>query len=259
MREKTAFRRVSGGFAALLSVIFLAPFCYVLLSSFWSQGKVSFLPYYDVFWGQSQYMLRFWRSLGISLCVGLGQLLVSVLAGFGFAKCRFPGRNAIFFGLMILMVLPVQVTLVPNYIMLGQLGLLDSYPALILPLIFAPLGAFILRQSFASIPDSIIDAAMLDGCGIPRTLLWIAMPMNVSGLVCAFLLSFLDAWNMVEQPIAYLRNFERYPLSVALAYVPPTNMAIHLVCCILVVLPCLFLFAFFNQELVEGITLAEVK
>ena len=122
-----------------------------------------------------------------------------------------------------------------------------------------PLGAFILRQSFASIPDSIIDAAMLDGCGIPRTLLWIAMPMNVSGLVCAFLLSFLDAWNMVEQPIAYLRNFERYPLSVALAYVPPTSMAIHLVCCILVVLPCLFLFAFFNRELVEGITLAEVK
>lgn len=259
MTESRVFRRVSGAFAALLSIVFLAPFCYVLLSSFWNGGGVSFMPYYDVFWGQSQYMLRFWRSLGVCLCVGLGQLFVSVLAGFGFAKCRFPGQGAIFFGLMILMVLPVQVTLVPNYIMLGQLGLLDSYPALILPLIFVPLGAFILRQSFASIPDSILDAAMLDGCGIPKILLRIAMPMNVSGLVCAFLLSFLDAWNMVEQPIAYLRSFERYPLSVALAYVPPTNMAVHLVCCILVVLPCLFLFAFFNRELVEGITLAEVK
>ena len=259
MTESRVSRGVGSVFAALLSVAFLAPFCYVLLSSFWTENGVNFMHYYDVFWAQSQYMLRFWRSLGVCLCVGLGQLFVSVLAGFGFAKCRFPGRNAIFFGLMILMVLPVQVTLVPNYIMMGQLGLLDSYLALILPLIFAPLGAFILRQSFASIPDSIIDAAMLDGCGILTIIMQIAMPMNISGLVCAFLLSFLDAWNMVEQPIAYLRDFNNYPLSVALAYVPPTNIAIHLVCCILVVLPCFLLFAFFNQELVEGITLAEVK
>lgn len=250
---------VSKGFAALLSVLFLTPFCYVLLTSFWTGTGVSFMPYYDVFWGQSQYMLSFWRSMGVCLCVGLGQLFVSVLAGFGFSKCRFRGKDVIFFGLMILMVLPVQVTLVPNYMMLGQLGLLDSYAALILPLIFVPLGTFILRQSFNSIPDSIIDAAQLDGCGVPNILVRVAMPMNVNGLVCAFILSFLDAWNMVEQPIAYLQDVKRYPISVALAYVPPTNVEIHLVCCVLVALPSIFLFTFFNREMVEGIVLAEVK
>ena len=150
------------------------------------------------------------------------------------------------------MVLPVQVTLVPNYIMLNQLGLLDTYAALILPLIFVPLGTFILRQSFLSIPDSVMDAAMLDGCGTLKILWRVAIPMNLSGMVCAFLLSFLDAWNMVEQPIAYLREANRYPISVALVYVTPSDTAIQLACCVLVALPCLFLFTFFNRELVEG-------
>lgn len=259
MTRKKAARRLGTAFAALLVVISLAPFCYVLLRSFLTSQGVSFLSYYDVFWGQSQYLLRFWKSLGIVLAVGFGQLAVSVLAGYGFAKFRFPGRNVLFFILMILMVVPVQVTLVPNYIMLGRLNLLDTYSALILPLIFAPLGAFILRQSFLSVPDSITDAAMLDGCGSLKTLLYVMIPMNWSGMVCVFLLSFLDAWNMVEQPIAYLKDIHRYPISVALAYVPPTDTAIYLVCCLLAILPGLFFFTFFNRELVEGITLAEVK
>lgn len=257
--RKKLFAGVASLFALLLVLLSVAPFCYVLFRSFWTGQGVSFQSYYDVFWGQSQYLLRFWKSLGIGFAVGLGQLVVSVLAGYGFAKFAFRGRNAIFFLLMILMVLPVQVTLVPNYIMLNQLNLLDTYSALILPLIFAPLGAFILRQSFLSVPDSILEAAMLDGCGSFQTLLRVAVPMNLSGMVCAFLLSFLDAWNMVEQPIAYLKDMHRYPISVALAYVPPVDATVQLVCCILVVLPCLFFFTFFNRELVEGITLAEIK
>ena len=77
--------------------------------------------------------------------------------------------------------------------------------------------------------------------------------------VCVTLLSFLDGWNMVEQPIAYLKDFMRYPISVALAYVPPADPTLQLVCCVLVVLPPLFLFTYFNRELVEGIVLAEMK
>ena len=257
--KHAVFQVVSALFAILLAIASLGPFCYVLLRSFASWEGVSFQPYYQVFWGQSQYLVRFWKSLGMSCCVGAGQLVISALAGFGFARYRFKGRNTVFFLLTILMVLPVQVTLVPNYIMLNQLGLLDTYAALILPLIFVPLGTFILRQSFLSIPDSVMDAAMLDGCGALKILCRVAIPMNLSGMVCAFLLSFLDAWNMVEQPIAYLREANRYPISVALVYVTPSDTAIQLACCVLVALPCLFLFTFFNRELVEGITLAEVK
>ena len=107
--------------------------------------------------------------------------------------------------------------------------------------------------------NDIIDAAKLDGCGLFGLLTKIILPMNTSGLVCVTLLSFLDGWNMVEQPIAYIKDFARYPISVALAYVPPTDPTLQLVCCILVVLPPLFLFTYFNRELVEGIVLAEVK
>ena len=128
-------------FAILLAVISIAPFCYVLILSFLpAGGGITFDYYYDVFLGSPQYLLRFWKSMGICLCFVAGQLVVSVLAGYGFAKCEFKGRDAILFVLMILMVLPLQVTLAPNYIMLDKLGLLDTYSALILPSIFVPLG-----------------------------------------------------------------------------------------------------------------------
>lgn len=258
-KKQRTIQIVGGSFAFLIVLTVLAPFCYVLFCSFLRPEGITFHSYYNVFLGQSQYLLRFWQSLLMCVCIAGGQLFVSVLAGYGFAKCQFKGRDTLFYVLMILMILPVQVTLVPNYLMLDKLKLLNSYAALILPAIFAPLGTFILRQSFRSISDSVIDAAKLDGCGIPKLLTRIAVPMNLSGLVCVLLLSFLDAWNMVEQPIAYLKEFERYPISVALAYVPPADNAIQLVCCVLVILPPLFLFACFNRELVEGITLAEVK
>lgn len=257
MKKTSVF---SGVFALLLSFVSIAPFVYVLTLSFLpASGNLTFDYYYDVFLGSPQYLLRFWKSMGICLAIVAGQLLVSVLAGYGFAKCDFPGKNGLLFVLMILMVLPLQVTLAPNYIMLDKLGLLDTYSALIFPSIFIPLGTFILTQSFKSVSEDIIDAAKLDGCGLFRLLTKIVLPMNTSGLVCVTLLSFLDGWNMVEQPIAYIKDFVRYPISVALAYVPPTDPTLQLVCCILVVIPPLFLFTYFNRELVEGIVLAEVK
>lgn len=257
MKTKTS---VTGSiFAWIFTFISIAPFVYVLTLSFLTPNGVTFGYYYDVFLGTSQYLLRFWKSLLICLAIVAGQLVVSVLAGYGFAKCDFPGKNVLLFILMILMVLPLQVTLAPNYIMLDKLGLLDTYSALIFPSIFIPLGTFILTQSFKSVSEDIIDAAKLDGCGLFSLLIRIVLPMNTSGLVCVTLLSFLDGWNMVEQPIAYLKDFLRYPISVALAYVPPADPTLQLVCCILVVLPPLFLFTYFNRELVEGIVLAEVK
>lgn len=250
---------LSGVFVLLLVIICVLPFIYIFLRSFIVFEKVTLQAYYDVFLGSPKFLFRFWKSMGMSVCIAAGQLVVSVLAGYGFAKYKFKGRDILFFLLMVLMTLPVQVTLVPNFIMLNNLRLLDSYAALILPSIFVPLGTFILTQSFKSISESVIDAAMLDGCGVPRIITMVAVPMNKSGLVCVLLLSFLDAWNMVEQPVAYLKEFNQYPISVALAYTPPADPSIQMVCCILVVIPALFLFTLFNKELVEGIVLAEVK
>lgn len=242
----------------LVAAVSLLPFCFLFLRSFWD-GGVTLQPYYDVFLSTSRYLDSFWRSLGLTCTVAAGQLVVSVPAGFCFAKRSFPGKRILAFLLVALLVLPVQVTLVPNYLMLKNLGLLNTYAALILPALFAPLGTFLLGQSFRSIPNALLDAARLDGCGTIGLLWRIVMPMRKGTMACVAILAFLDAWNMVEQPLAYLRSFQEYPLSVGLAYAAPQGLAVQMVCCLLAALPPLFLFAFFSQDLVDGIVLGEVK
>lgn len=246
--------------AIFLSAFCILPFLYVLVKSFIDmEGAFTLEYYYKVFLAQSQYLLRFWKSLALSLCIALCQLLVSVLAGYSFAKCKFAGKNFLFFLLIIWMVLPLQVTLVPNYVMLDRFDLLNTYYALALPMIFVPLGAFIMTQSFKAVPNETIEAARLDGSGSLSVIFRIMLPMSKSGLVCTALLSFLDGWNMVEQPIVFLKELTQYPLAVALATVPPGDPNVQLVCCILAALPPLLLFALFNREMAEGIELGGGK
>lgn len=244
----------------ILTAVCVVPFVYILILSLRDlEGGFTLEYYYEVFFAQSQYLVRFWKSLAMSVCIAAGQVFVSVMAGYGFAKYKFPGKNVMFFALLILMIMPLQVTLVPNYIILDEMGLLDTYYALILPAIFVPLGTFIMTQSFKSVPNEVIEAAKLDGCNTMTVICKIVAPMNKSGLVCTMLLSFLDGWNLVEQPLVYLNEFADYPISVALASVQPEEPTVQLVCCLLVVLPPLFLFSYCNQELVEGIAMGGEK
>lgn len=245
--------------AAFLTLLCIVPYLYVLLTSFSGADGFTLRGYYEVFLSENQYLFRFWKSLALSLTIALAQVIVSTFAGYGFAKTRFPGKDGLFFVLMVLMILPLQVTLVPNYLMLKALGLLDTYYALALPAIFVPLGTFIMTRSFQSVPNEIIEAARLDGCGV-TTIVWrICAPMNKSGLVCTMLLSFLDGWNMVEQPMVYLEDVAQYPMAVSLATSPSGDAIVQLVCCILVALPPLALFANYKRELVEGIAIGGEK
>jgi len=258
MKKKTCWYG-AGILALLLVLICIFPFVFVLVGSSWREGTLSWQAYYDVFLASPQYLNRFWKSLGICSSIAIGQSVVSTLAGYGFAKCRFPGKNLIYFCLMLLMILPLQVTLVPNYIMLDKLQILGTNKALIFPGMFLPFGTFLMTQCFKSVSDEVIDQAKVDGCNLLETIVRIAVPMSRGALICVGLLSFLDAWNMVEQPIAYLKEFSQYPLSVALAYVSPEQPLRQFVCCLLVLLPPLALFSCFNKELVEGIVFGEEK
>ena len=120
MRKRPAY--FSSFAAVLLTALSVIPFLYVFAKSLLSaQNGFTLSYYYQVFLAQEQYLLRFWKSLGLCLCITAGQVVVSTLAGYGFAKYRFPGKNVLFFLLMVLMIMPLQVTLVPNYIMLDKL------------------------------------------------------------------------------------------------------------------------------------------
>ena len=258
MKEKRSLW--SAALSCFLCALCILPFLYVLMASFRiHQGEFTLRYYYGVFIAQSRYLIRFWKSVGLSTVIASGQVAVSALAAFAFAKYRFRGKYGLFFLLMILMILPMQVTLMPNYIILQEFGLLDTYAALALPAIIVPLGTFILTQSFRAIPGSVIEAARIDGCKLPVLLWKILIPMSRNALICVFLLSFLDAWNMVEQPMTYIKGFVDYPIAVALASVPPGDPTGLLTACVLVTLPPLGLFAFFNRELTEGIALGGEK
>lgn len=246
--------------AVVLTVLCVVPFLYLLVSSVLdAEGEFSLMAYYRAFLGQSVYLQRFWKSVGISLMIALGQTVIATLAGYGFARFRFPGRNALLFVLMVLMILPLQVTLMPNFMVLEALGILYTDASVVVPGIFVPLGAVIMTQSIRAVPLQLVEAARLDGCNVLQALSRVILPGCGSGLACTFLLAFLDGWNMVEQPITYLRQFEDYPISVALATLPPEDPTVLLVCCVLVCIPVLFLFSFFNRELGEGVAMGGEK
>ena len=251
-------RVFSAAATALLLLAILVPFFQVLQGALFPQGTgFSLEAVYKVFLATPEYLLVFWRTIALCALMVGGQVVLSVLAGLGFAKYDFPGKKLWFFLLLVVMVLPLQVTLVPNFRILGTVNLLDTQWALVLPALFAPLGTFLMTQSFRAVPDEILEAAQLDGAST-FTILWrILVPCGKNSLACVIVLTFLEAWNMVEQPMAYLKKPTQYPLSVSLATTGARDPAVQLACCLLALLPLLLLFLGLHKELVQGIALQE--
>lgn len=250
---------------SLLSVIALGPMLYTFLNSFSGGGSYGLLPgtwslqgWKEVFWSRPHYLAKFWNSLGLSAAIVLGQVLLSCLAGYGFSKFRFPGKEALFFLVILLMMMPYQVTLVSNYLMLDKMGLVGSRWALILPAMFSPFGVFLLRQVFDTCPSDILEAARLDGAGNLRILFGILVPRCRAGVISLGILSFIDAWNMVEQPIVFLKSEYDYPLSVFLTRMNGQNIGVLCTCGVLAALPVVLLFLYYDQELTEGVTLSQL-
>jgi len=215
--------------------------------------KISLSGYYAVFLERPDYLMKFWNSLTISVLIVAGQMLVSCMAGYAFAKFRFPFRNSLFFLYIVFMMLPFIVTLVPNEMVIRKLGLIDTTAALVLPGVFAPFGAFLMRQVIAGVSDAMIDAGRLDGASQIRVLFQIVLPQCKSGIASVALLTFIDSWNMVEQPLVFLKSSQKYPLSVFLNAVSYQRLDLAFVCGVLVIIPVLLLYFFFKEELVQGI------
>lgn len=215
--------------------------------------------YREVFLYTPSYLMKFWKSMLLSTVILAGQLVISCLGGYGFAKFNFKGKNVIFFFVIILMMMPLQVTLVPNYIVFERLGLIGSYASVILPGIFSTFGVFLLTQFFSSIPNSIIEAAKLDGANQIQILCRIIVPYAKSGVASLCILNFIDTWNMVEQPLIFLKDSTKYPLSVFLANVSRENLSISFVCGILAILPVFLLFLYLKDSLISGIENTNLK
>ena len=221
--------------------------------------RATLAQYAEVFWARPDYLVKFWNSMGLTLAIVAGQVVVSCLAGYGFAKFCFPLKNLVFFLFIVLMMMPFQVTLVPQYIMLDKLGLVGSYAAVILPGAVAPFGIFLLTQVFSSVPDNIIEAAKIDGANSVQVLFRIIFPYGKTGIAALFILSFIDNWNMVEQPLVFLSDFRKYPLSIFLTNINLYNLGIAFVCGLLAMLPVVIIFLYLKESLVYGIETSNLK
>lgn len=225
----------------------------------WIPDWVSFTQYNKVLIETPQYLHMFWNSVFLVVPIIAGQTAVASLAAFAFAKLRFPGRESLFMIYLITMLMPFQVTLVPNYIMSDRLGLLDSPASIILPGIFSAFGVFLLRQFMLQIPTAYIEAAKLDGAGYVRIFATLALPMVKPGIAALIVLLFADNWNMVEQPLIFLHDAELQPLSVFLSRIQQDSFGVSFAASVLYMTPMLLLFASAERYFIEGIQLSGIK
>ena len=165
-------------------------------------------------------------------------------------------RDSIFFFYVILMLMPYQVTLVPNYLVSDWLGVLDTRWAIILPGSFAPFSVFLLTKFMRRIPASLIEAAKLDGAGEWRIFWSICLPQCRSALYSIAILVFIDYWNMVEQPLILLPDASQQPLSVYLSQINAGEIGIAFAAAVIYMVPGLLMFLHGEAYLVEGITYA---
>ena len=215
---------------------------------------VSFQQYWTVLFNSPEYLLKFWNSVFLTVPIVVFQVALASLAAYGFSRYRGRVREMIFFGYIILMLMPYQVTLVPNYLVARWLGLLDTRWAIILPGIFAPFSVFLLTKNMRRIPKSYIEAAELDGAGEWQIFSRVCLPMCKGPLVSVSMLVFIDYWNMVEQPLIMFSAQEKYPLSVFLSEINSGEVGVAFAVAVIYMVPTLLMFLWGEEYLEEGIT-----
>ena len=215
--------------------------------------KVSFSQYSTVLLKSPEYLIKFWNSVFYVLPIVVFQLVVAAGASYSFARADTRFRSIVFFAYIILMLMPYQVTLVPNYLVINEMNLLNTRWAIILPGIFAPFSVFILTKFMKRIPSAIIEAAKLDGAGEWQIFSKIYMPMCRATLYSVAILVFIDYWNMVEQPLILLTDSELYPLSVFLSKINEGDTGVALAIAVIYMVPPVLLFLYSEDYLIDGI------
>ncbi|MBR6824828.1 MAG: carbohydrate ABC transporter permease [Firmicutes bacterium] len=215
---------------------------------------VTFKQYWTVLLQSPEYLFKFWNSVILVVPIVLGQLAVAALASYSLMRYRGRFRDVIFFMYVILMLMPYQVMLVPNYLVAEWTHLLNTRWSIILPGIFTPFSVFLLTKFMRRIPKALIEAALLDGATEWQLFTKVCLPQCRSALYSVAILSFIDYWNMVEQPIILLPNETLQPLSVYLSTINSGEVGVAFAVATIYMIPSLLLFLHGEEYLVEGIT-----
>lgn len=205
----------------------------------------------------------FVTSTVVAVLTVLGNLLFCSMIGYALAKMDFPGKRLLFLLVMITLMVPGVVTFVPLFVMVSKLGLVNTYPALILPYLASPLGVFLMRQFMLGIPDSLLEAARIDGAGEARIFTRIVLPLCVPPLATLAILTFLTSWNNFLWPLVAAQSQDKYTLPVALALFSQgqnaTDYGLLLAGSVLVITPIVALFVFLQRYFIQGVASTGIK
>lgn len=205
------------------------------------------------------FFVMFWNSCIQVIPMLAGQLVVAAPAAWAFARFRFRGRRMLFGMYIILMVLPFQVTQVSNYLVLDRMGILDSHLSLILPGIWSTLPVFIMTRTFETLPGALLEAAYLDGAGEVYTFLHVGLPLGYPAVVTSLMLSFVDGWNALEQPITYLKSKNLWPLSLYLPNIAQDKASVAFAAASVTCLLPVLIYLNCQEELEQGVAASGVK
>ena len=206
-----------------------------------------------------QFFAMFWNSIKITACILAGQALFGVPAAWGIARYAFPGRRLVLTLCAVLMLMPFQVLMFPEYLVLDGLKLLDTHWAVILPAVFSTYPVFLMYRFFESIPEAVLEAARIDGAGHVQTFLKMGLPLGMPGIMSSMMLNFLDSWNMIEQPMTFLKTRSLWPLSLFLPEIGLADAGVGFAAAGMMLVPALLLFFSGQDYLEQGIAAAAVK
>ncbi len=215
---------------------------------------VDFSQYSSVLFKSPEYLLKFWNSVILVLPIMILQIAVALGASYSFMRFRTKRREVLFFMYVAVMLMPFQVTLVPNYIVADWLHILDTRWSIILPGIFAPFSVYLLTKFMRRIPNSLIEAAQLDGASEWQIFSKICVPLCKGPIASVAILVFIDYWNMVEQPLIMLSDADKHPLSVFLSKINTGEVGLAFAVATIYMVPTILIFLYGEEYLVEGIS-----
>lgn len=252
-------RKINAFVFTVLAVVFVLPVAATVVFSFKSGSGFSLQGYADLLFDCFVFYPMFWNSVLYAAAITVAQLAVIIPCAFGVSQAKFRGKGALFVFYIVLMMMPLQVTILPNYIGLRDMGLIDHPLGIILPMIFSPFGVVVMHQYMKNIDNSVIEATRLETNSIFRVMLTGVVPQIRVCIFAVVLFVFADCWNMVEQPMLFLKDDSLKTLSVFITNAQEYTGEVLFPAAVIFLIPVLILYLFFNENLEKGLTLGDLS
>lgn len=257
----------------IVALIMLIPFLWMLSASFKAKTEIFTKPIqwipkvfrtvnYETVFHKIPFFIYFLNTAKITICVTILQLITCSMAAFAFTKLEFPGRDKLFLGYLATMMVPWHAIMIPQFMVVQKLGLYDNHLSLILTGAFSAFGVFIMRQNMLSIPNSLHEAAKIDGCGPFHIYTKIALPLSKTGLATLTALTFTNVWNDYMGPMIYLDTDRLKTLQLGLATFKrqfDTDYGAIMAGTVISLIPVVIVYAVAQKYIVEGVASTGVK